>query len=346
LGPYGVVGAWRRCRWILTDPATWRDLVWLLLAPVSLALGLLPAGLIVQGVEGIVAAPVLIPLVPDYEVGIGWAFAGPAWLMAPLAVVQGALLLPAGLAVAPMVLRVRARFLALLLAPTTAAALSSRVRELTRTRADAMDSQAAELRRIERDLHDGAQARMVALGMSLGMAEDLVLRDPETARQLLTEARQASDTALAELRDLVRGIHPPVLAERGLDGAVRALALDLPLPVDVGIDLPGRASAPIETAAYFAVAEALANAVKHSGAGRVRVRLAGTDGALLITVTDDGHGGADPHRGTGLRGIERRLAAHDGRLVVASPPGGPTVLTMEVPCEWSSRRTSPSSGTG
>ncbi len=140
--------------------------------------------------------------------------------------------------------------------------------QLTETRSETVDASAAELRRIERDLHDGAQAQLVALSMNIGLAEEMMKHDPETAQQLLAEAREASGTALTELRDLVRGIHPPVLAERGLDGAVRALALTLPLPVDVHVDLPGRADAPVESAAYFAVAEMLANVVKHSGARR------------------------------------------------------------------------------
>jgi signal transduction histidine kinase len=137
----------------------------------------------------------------------------------------------------------------------------------------------------------------------------------------------------------VRGIHPPVLAERGLDGAVRALALSLPLPVDVQADLPGRASAPVESAAYFAVAEALANVVKHSGASRAWVQLDYEDARLLAIVGDNGAGGADPEAGSGLRGVEQRLAAFDGLIAVTSPPGGPTLVMMELPCELSWART-------
>jgi signal transduction histidine kinase len=170
--------------------------------------------------------------------------------------------------------------------------------------------------------------------------------DPEMALKLLAEARESSGAALTELRDLVRGIHPPVLAERGLDGAVRALALTLPLPVDVHIDLPGRAEAPVESAAYFAVAEMLANVVKHSGARRAWLQIEHSGDRLIMIVGDDGTGGADPAAGGGMRGIERRLAAFDGTMAVTSPPGGPTVVTMELPCALSSPKTSPSSGTG
>lgn len=339
--PFGVVGAWQRCRWILGDPATWRDLLWMLAAPVGLALGLLPAALVAQGIEGVVAVPVALPFAPDYRYGIGWFVTGPSWLMALLAVPIGALLILLGATAGPAILRLRAQFSRSLLAPTHASTLAMRVRHLARTRSEAMDTQAAELRRIERDLHDGAQARLVALGMSLGMAEDLVAKDPAAAQQLLAEARLASDQALSELRDLVRGIHPPVLAERGIDGAVRALALTLPLAVELDIDVPRRPQAPIETAAYFAVSEALANVAKHSQANRAWIRLRHADAELRITVQDNGVGGARVGAGSGLRGIERRLAAHDGKLHVSSPPGGPTVLTMELPCVLSSPKTSP-----
>jgi signal transduction histidine kinase len=208
-----------------------------------------------------------------------------------------------------------------------------------------VDAQAAELRRIERDLHDGAQARIVSLGMTIGLAEELIERDPAAARKLLAEARESSSAALVELRHLVRGIHPPVLAERGLDGAVRALALSLPIPITVDIDLPGRPDTPVESAAYFVVAEALANVSRHSAASTAWVRMRHADGVLFMTVGDDGIGRADPAAGTGLRGIERRLAAFDGTIALSSPPGGPTVVTMELPCALSSPKTSLSSGT-
>jgi signal transduction histidine kinase len=222
--------------------------------------------------------------------------------------------------------------------------LALRVQELTDSRAAAVDHQAAELRRIERDLHDGAQARLVSLGMSLGMAEELLERDPTAARQLLLEAREASGTALGELRSLVRGILPPVLADRGLGGAIQALALAAPLPVDVDIELPARLPAPAESAAYFALAEALTNVIKHAQAHTARIIVRHEQGVLRMQVRDDGAGGANPVGGSGLRGIERRLSAFDGRLHLSSPTGGPTVLSMELPCESSSQRTLPSSG--
>jgi signal transduction histidine kinase len=214
--------------------------------------------------------------------------------------------------------------------------LEGRVQRLTETRDLAVDAAATELRRIERDLHDGAQARLVALGMNLRAVERMLPGRPEAALALVAEARETSLRALNDLRDLVRGICPPVLADRGLGHAVRALALDTPFPVDLDIDLPGRLTAPVESACYFAVAEALANAVRHSGARQVHIRMHHAGGVLRIQVADDGAGGADPALGTGLRGVEQRLAAFDGILAVSSPPGGPTMIAMEVPCALSS----------
>ncbi len=224
--------------------------------------------------------------------------------------------------------------------------LAGRVQRLTETRGHALDAAAAELRRIERDLHDGAQTRLVALGMNLRALERMLPASPEAARALAAEAIETSARALNDLRLLVRGIYPPVLADRGLGHAVRALALDTALPVEMDIDLPGRLTAPVESACYFAVAEAFANAVKHSGARRIHLRIEHADDLLRIEVGDDGVGGADPDLGTGLRGVERRLGTFDGILAVSSPPGGPTMIAMEVPCRLLSPKTSSCSGTG
>jgi signal transduction histidine kinase len=268
--------------------------------------------------------------------------------MAVAAGVEGGLLLLFGLWLVPRTIFAHAR---VLLRPEQDAELAGRVEQLTQTRANAVDTAAAELRRVERDLHDGAQARLVALGMNLRAVERLIPTSPQAAIALVAEARETSSRALTELRDLVRGIYPPVLADRGLGDAVRALALDTPLRTETDIDLPGRPDAPVESACYFAVAEALANAVKHSGARLVQVQIRHSaalnaspaphpPGTLRITVTDDGAGGADPARGSGLAGIERRLGTFDGILAVSSPPGGPTMIVMEVPCALSSPRTS------
>jgi len=211
-------------------------------------------------------------------------------------------------------------------------ALTERIAVLESSRAGAVDVQEAELRRIERDLHDGAQARLVALGMSLGMAEQKLDTDAQAARELLAEARAGAGEALRELRDLARGIHPPVLADRGLEAAVRALAAGSPLAVSVSVTLPQRPKPPVESAAYFVVAEALANAGKHAKATHVDVHIAAGAGRLLVEVSDDGVGGADP-AGGGLSGLCRRVQALDGTLSVLSPRGGPTTIRAELTCE-------------
>jgi signal transduction histidine kinase len=211
--------------------------------------------------------------------------------------------------------------------------LSERIDVLTSTRAGALDEQESKLRRIERDLHDGAQARLVALGMSLGLAEQK-LRDaePGAAREHVAEARAGAEQALRELRDLARGIHPPLLADRGLEAAVRSLADLSPLQVSVVVDIAARPSSTVESAAYFVAAEGLANATKHARAERVEVRVRRRAGALRLEIFDDGTGGADAE-GSGLRGLRSRVEALDGRLTIVSPPGGPTILTAELPCE-------------
>jgi signal transduction histidine kinase len=243
------------------------------------------------------------------------------------------------------IMRARARLDLVFLSYGHTERLEQRVQVLTETRAESIDHSATELRRIERDLHDGAQARLVAARMSLGLAEDLFATDPDAARKLVAEARSTTGAALGDLRSVVRGIHPPVLADRGLSGAVEALALDMAIPVTVDHRLEGRPAAPVESAMYFAIAECLANTGKHSGAKHAWVELGHADGVLTAVVGDDGRGGADPEAGTGMRGVMRRLSAFDGTMRVSSPDQGPTLITLEVPCALSSPKTTPSSGT-
>jgi signal transduction histidine kinase len=209
--------------------------------------------------------------------------------------------------------------------------VARRVGVLESTRTGAVNAQAAELRRIERDLHDGAQARLVALGMSLGLAEQRFASDPEGARQLVSEARHGVGEALRELRDFARGIHPPVLSDRGLGAALETLVDQTQLPVSVSVALDERLPPNLETTAYFVVAEALANAAKHSGATSIAVRVRRENGSLGVDVEDDGRGGADPS-GSGLTGLRLRVEALDGTLAVSSPPGGPTLVHVELPC--------------
>jgi signal transduction histidine kinase len=293
------------------DPAYWRDGAWLLVngtAGVSACLAVVT--LFAGGVFYLVQ-PAIWPIalgVVNERYGLFTVHnVASAFLTVPIGV--------AGLLLwwwlTPSLLRADARLGRWLLSPSERSRLARRVRELAQSRAETVDAQAAELRRVERDLHDGAQARLVGLGMNLGLADQLMDTEPEQARELLREARSITGAALSDLRDLVRGIHPPVLAERGLDGAIRALALAVPVRVDVNVDLgDGRLPQPLEAAAYFAVAEALTNVVKHSGASAAWILVRRAGGRLLIEVGDDGHGGAGPaSAGTGLVGIGRRLTA-------------------------------------
>jgi signal transduction histidine kinase len=213
--------------------------------------------------------------------------------------------------------------------------LSERVRELERSRARAVDDSAATLRRVERDLHDGAQARLVALAMSLGMAKEKLGTDGEPlnvtrARELVDAAHRSAKEALTELRDLARGIHPPVL-DSGLPDALATLTARSAVPAGLTADIPSRPTAAIETIAYFCAAELLANVAKHSAASHATVRAAAAAGTLLLTVSDNGIGGADPDHGSGLAGLRQRVRTVDGRLEISSPPGGPTVVTVELP---------------
>ena len=287
-----------------SDPMTWRDMAWVLAA-------------CTVGFALALTAVLLLLLVVT---GVLWWFA-----------------------IEP-IMRARSAMDRWLLSYGHTEVLEQRVQVLTETRAESLDHSAAELRRLERDLHDGAQARLVALSMSLGMADSLLASDPEKARRLVSEARETTSAAIGDLRSVVRGIHPPVLADRGLVGAVGALALDMSVPVEVRGSLPGRPPEPVESAAYFAVAECLANVVKHSGARHAWIELAHEGDLLVARVGDDGRGGADPSAGTGMLGVMRRLAAFDGTMRLSSPVGGPTVVTLEVPCVLSSPKTTPSSG--
>ncbi|MGW7492594.1 sensor histidine kinase [Streptomyces sp. NPDC054786] len=330
----GIVGIMERCSLMVKDPATWRDLRWLVIdMTAGFTTAVLPPALTVYGVHGILLLFGLWQPLANGD-GENWYTFIPVtgWGTAFLAALVGAGLLAASSGLNPQLLRVHFLLSRNQLAPPREVALNERIDQLTETRHEALDASAAELRRIERDLHDGAQARLVAMGMNFGTIEALMDKDPAHAKALLAQARETSAEALTELRGLVRGIHPPVLAERGLGDAVRALALRMPMTVKVDIDVPGRADEPVESAAYFAISEALTNAAKHSNAQQVSVDIHHRDGMLRISVCDDGQGGASIGQGSGLAGIERRLGAFDGVFAVSSPTGGPTMVTMEIPC--------------
>jgi len=317
-----------RLKALFADGQTWKDLGWhLLLLPVGIV------GFTVAVVAWSVSLwcltfPIWFTFWPD-AASIG-DHQLDTWWWAALVFAAGVVTLPIMVAL----LRGTATgtgHLARLLLGSDAEELEERVEVLTETRAGAVDAAAAELERIERDLHDGAQARLVALAMDLGMAEDRFERDPEGARELVEKARAEAKQALAELRDLARGMRPALLAERGLEEAIRALAARTMLPTSVTVEPGGRLAPAVESAAYFVVAEALTNAVKHSRATRLTVDVVRDGDLLLVQVADDGLGGADP-AGGGLTGLRKRVEALDGALRIASPPGGPTLLHAELPC--------------
>jgi signal transduction histidine kinase len=218
-----------------------------------------------------------------------------------------------------------------LLGPSRAEELEHRVEHLTQTRAGVVDAADAERRRLERNLHDGTQQRLVSLAMNLGMARAQV-HSLDEAQQAITAAHEETKAALAELRNLIRGLHPPVLEDRGLDAALSGVTARMPIPVRLTVNVPRRPPPMIEAVAYFVVSEGLTNITKHAQASQADVFVEQTGDRLHIIVTDDGVGGADPARGTGLAGLARRAGSVDGTFDIASPPGGPTLLTVDLPC--------------
>jgi signal transduction histidine kinase len=289
-----------------SDPQARRDALWLLVASVT---ALPVAALSLAGLSGGICVAILPGM-------LGW----------------GLIMIAAGLALSPAGWRIFGFIAPRFLGPDQRSRLDQRVDELESIRAGLTQTQATELERIERGLHDGAQARLVALGLSMGTAEELIDKNPAEAKVVLATARASATVALDELRSLVRGINPPVLAERGAVDAIRALALDAPVNVTVTSSVPARPEQPIEAAVYFTVAELITNATKHARASQVTVHLGYDSDTLTAIVTDDGIGGATKARGSGLSGIEQRIAAFGGRLDIESPSGGPTLVTVAVPC--------------
>ncbi len=304
--------------------ATWRQLGFHLLAIVTGVIG-----------GGLVAACWLAPVA-----AIGYLAAGhPPAAAGAAAVVAAAGLLLAAPWVARQVTRADETSARALLGPGRSEELAQRVESLARSRSDAVAAADAERRRIERDLHDGAQQRLVSLAMNLGMARERFADAPEPVRRAIAEAHDEAVLALSELREFIRGLHPAVLNDRGLDAALSGLAARAPLPIRLRVDVPRPASPSVEAVAYFIVSEALTNVAKHAQATRAEVTVTRDGDVLRIAVTDDGSGGAAPAdgddagAGTGLRGLAQRAAAVDGTLIIDSPPGGPTVIAAELPCE-------------
>jgi signal transduction histidine kinase len=315
---------------LLRDPQTWRDLLWLIAHSV-IGFGLGVAALTLVGTAiGSITIPAWWTFLPD-DAEVFW-YPLDSWEAAWLTAALGVGLAVVAVPVLRLMTVVESRLARLLLSPSSKERLEARVQRLATTRAGAVEAAQTDLERIERDLHDGAQARLVALAMELGMAEERALADPEAAREMVARARGEALTALAELRDLARGMRPALLAERGLRAAVEALAARSPLPVWVSFEgevdgAPQR----YETAAYFVVAEALTNAAKHAGADRIEIAIR-RDARLTVQVTDDGRGGADP-AGAGLSGLRQRVEALDGALSISSPAGGPTTIRADLPGE-------------
>ncbi|MFF3014380.1 histidine kinase [Streptomyces sp. NPDC057939] len=266
----------------------------------------------------------------------GWLPGSPASSYYDLITATGLLALLATPCVAALTTRLDAAAATALLGPNRARELERRVEDLAESRAGVLDAADLERRRIERDLHDGAQQRLVSLAMNLGIARATLPDLPPEARAVIDEAHREAKEAIEELNDLVRGLHPAVLEDRGLDAALSGIAARAPLPVELTVELTRRPGPTVEAVAYFVVSEALANVAKHARAAHCRVHVASVPGPrgdlLRVVVTDDGAGGADPAGGTGLVGLRKRVGSVDGTLSINSPLGGPTVITVELPC--------------
>jgi signal transduction histidine kinase len=318
---------WRQ----LANVATWRQVAYMLL--------LMPVGVLTFVATSLAwAGPIALALLPTYNriLPNGGAHLLLWHLHGSLEEFAASMVGLVLLVFVPYVIRglstMDAALARALLGRFTTRELSERVGMLEQSRRRVVDAAEAERRRIERDLHDGAQQRLVSLAMTLGRAKVRYATDPTTVGPLIDEAHREAKQAIVELRNLTRGIHPPVLTDRGLDAALSALAARCPVPVSVTVEVDPRPSQTIEAIAYFVVAEALTNVARHSGATAASVAVRRADGVLHIVVLDDGRGGADIDKGTGLLGLADRVSGVDGRLRVDSPPGGPTVLTVELPC--------------
>ncbi|WP_084958774.1 sensor histidine kinase [Thermoactinospora rubra] len=308
--PTGVF-AWRRAD-------TWRLLCYhLLVAPVVGVLGFaLVAGAWSGGL--VMATCALWSPQPDRVLAVLTLF--------------GILLLVAAPWIAHLTTRLDLAAARVLMGPTRSEELSHKVENLAASRAEVVAAADAERRRIERDLHDGAQQRLVSLAMNLGMARAQFTDAPEPVRQAIAEAHEEAKQAVKELRDLVRGLHPAILTEQGLDAALSGLAARVPLPVRLSVRVKDRPAPAIEAVAFFVVSEALTNITKHARAARAEIEVVREGDRLRLRITDDGRGGAKPGAGSGLRGLAQRVGSVDGTLDIDSPPGGPTTITVELPC--------------
>ncbi len=334
--PPPTPGLWPWLTTRLRERATWRELGHaLLFAGLLWPVDAMVVAAALAAPLSMVATPLLMATVgggEEAKVLKQWTVT--TWPAASGVALLGLLLLALGAYALGLAAGARAELTRVLIAPRDGD-LGARVVELTRSRVRLVDAFETERRRIERDLHDGAQQRLVALTMALGLAR--LDAPPGPLADQLAKAHGEAGKALEELRELIHGIHPKVLADYGLEAAVADAADRSAVPVDVTLALAGRLPQAVEAAAYFVVCEALANVGRHSGADRAEVTGGHLDGRLFLEVRDDGRGGADAGAGSGLTGLADRVSVLDGRLSLSSPPGGPTLLRVEIPCEWTER---------
>lgn len=330
--PFSGGSWWSRLKERARSASRWKEIAYLIVSFPATALGFALTTIVWCGSAALVALPLYVGALPGNTARFGLftvsSGAGAA-LAAAVGVVGLALVAPwttVGVATAEGAM---ARWL---LGPPPSEELARRVGRLEASRTAAVDSAEAERRRIERDLHDGAQQRLVSLAMDLGQATERFDTDLDTAKELVVGAHQEAKAALTDLRQLVRGFHPAILEDRGLDAALSAVVANSPVPVTPNVDVAERPPSVIESTAYFVVSEALANVAKHAKATKASVTIARRGDRLVVEVTDDGAGGADPAAGTGLRGLAERVAAVDGWMQVLSPEGGPTTVLVEMPC--------------
>jgi signal transduction histidine kinase len=328
--PHG--GWWVRFRARVTTKARWKEIAYMALRLPTGAVFAFSMAIAWSGGLAMLLLPLYLTWLPDdtarfhlFDLHVG-----------PEVVVAAVVGLAAFVLGAPwltvVVGRLDAAFTRALLGPGREVELEERAEQAETSRAAAVDAAEAERRRIERDLHDGAQQRLVALAMDLGAARERLESDPEGGKRLVAEAHEEAKAALKEIRDLVRGIHPVILEDRGLDAALSAVVARSPVPVHLTVDVPARPPAAVESAAYFVVSEALTNIARHARATTAHVAIARTRDRLVVEVRDDGVGGADPIRGTGLAGLRERVVGMGGTIDILSPHGGPTTLLVELPC--------------
>jgi signal transduction histidine kinase len=323
---------WSKLKARVRSGSRWREIGYLIGSFPVTAIGLAATLVAWCGSAALVALPAYIGALPDETASFGlftltW---GPGVALAALVGLLGLAVVAPWTTVG--VAALETAMARSLLGPAPGDELSRKVQQLEVSRTAAVDSAEAERRRIERDLHDGAQQRLVSLAMDLGQATEQFDSDLDSAKELVVDAHREAKAALTDLRDLVRGFHPAILEDRGLDAALSALVARSPVAVTMDVDVAERPSSAIESTAYFVVSEALANLAKHARATRASVSIVRRGDRLVVEVTDDGVGGADPAAGTGLRGLAERVAAVDGWMHVLSPEGGPTTVLVEMPC--------------